>query len=326
MTTRTLHTDTPPAPVLSLVVPMFNEAASLDAFCDAVSPVMAGLGLSWEMVAVNDGSRDDTLARLMARQAKTPELVIIDLSRNFGKEQALTAGLDHARGEAVIIMDADLQHPPALIPEMVATWQAGFDGVYAECVSRAHESKAQRFFAHSFYRTINLMSDVPIPAHVGDFRLLNRAMVEALKAMPERSRFMKGLFAWVGFNQTRVTYERAERVAGTSSFRFWGLWNFAIDGLTSFTTWPLRIWAYIGAVISAISLISAGWVVISTMVYGIDVPGFASLFVSILFFSGIQLLSLGIIGEYLGRLYLEVKQRPLYLVRAVHRGPSSSSD
>ena len=305
---------------------MYNEAGSLDAFCDAVTPVMAALGMSWELVAINDGSQDETLAKLTSRQASLPELVIVDLSRNFGKEQALSAGIDYARGEAVILMDADLQHPPSLIPTMIEKWQEGFDGVYAECISRAHESKAQRFFAHNFYRTINLMSDVEIPAHVGDFRLINRAMVEALKSLPERSRFMKGLFAWVGFNQARITYERAERVAGTSSFRFWGLWNFAIDGLTSFTTWPLRIWAYIGAVISIISLVSAAWVVISTLVYGIAVPGFASLFVSILFFSGIQLLSLGIIGEYLGRLYLEVKQRPLYLVRHVHRVSDKNAD
>ncbi|NEQ67995.1 MAG: glycosyltransferase, partial [Symploca sp. SIO2D2] len=227
----------------------------------------------------------------------------------------LTAGIDYAGGAAVIPIDADLQDPPELIEQLVAKWREGYDVVYATRRSRQGESWPKRFTARSFYRTIGWMSPVPIPRDTGDFRLLDRQVVEALKQMPERTRFMKGLFGWAGFKQTSVLFDREPRINGTTTWNYWRLWNFAIDGITSFSFLPLKVWSYIGLVISFLAFLYATFLVIRTLIFGVDLPGYASLMVTVLFLGGIQLITLGIIGEYLGRVYEEVKGRPLYLVR-----------
>jgi glycosyltransferase involved in cell wall biosynthesis len=240
---------------------------------------------------------------------------VINLSRNFGKEIALTAGLDHAAGQAIIPIDADLQDPPELIGEMIAKWREGYDVVYCTRRSREGETWLKRFTADYFYRIIGHLSQVTIPSNTGDFRLLDRRVVEALKQMPERNRFMKGLFAWVGFKQTALYFDRNPRFRGDTKWNYWKLWNFALDGITSFSLLPLKVWSYVGSIISLLSLLYAIYLVLRTLILGIDLPGYASLMVAILFLGGIQLIGLGVLGEYLGRVYEEVKNRPLYLVR-----------
>lgn len=321
-------TNTKSAPELSLVVPCYNESDALGPFFERVTGGLADLGVSWEIVCVNDGSADDTLARLVAATRREPRLRVVDLSRNFGKEAALTAGLDAARGHAVVPIDVDLQDPPELIGEMLAQWRAGYDVVYAARRLRGTDSWFKRVTASGFYRLYNLMTTVEIPPHAGDFRLMDRRVVDALKLLPERNRFMKGLFAWLGFRQTCVYYDRPARQEGTTKFNYWKLWNFALDGLTSFTTVPLRIWTYIGGSIAVLAFLYAAFLILRTLISGIDVPGYASLMVVILFLGGVQLVSLGIIGEYLGRTYNEVKQRPVYLVDRVytHAGAAGAGD
>jgi glycosyltransferase involved in cell wall biosynthesis len=305
-----------PQPIeLSIVVPLYNEEANIDYLFQRLLSVLDGLGTTYEIVCVNDGSQDNTLQALLEYRHHCPALKIINLSRNFGKEIALTAGIDYAGGAAVIPIDADLQDPPELIEELVAQWRKGYDVVYAKRRSRQGESWLKRFSADAFYRTIGRMSKVPIPPNTGDFRLLDRRVVEALKQMPERTRFMKGLFAWVGFKQTSVLFDRQPRFQGKTKWNYWKLWNFAIDGITSFSLLPLKVWTYLGLIISLTSLLYASFLVIRTLIFGIDLPGYASLMVAILFLGGIQLITLGVIGEYLGRVYEEVKSRPLYLVR-----------
>jgi glycosyltransferase involved in cell wall biosynthesis len=240
---------------------------------------------------------------------------IVDLSRNFGKEAALTAGLEYANGDVVVPLDADLQDPPELIPELVAKWREGYDMVVAVRRDRGADSLAKRTSAGLFYRVIRRLSGVPVPAQAGDFRLIDRRVVEALKLLPERTRFMKGLFAWVGFRQATISYARPARVAGSSKWRYWKLWNFALDGLLSSTTLPLRIWTYLGLVAAVVALSYMLLIVLRTLVYGVDVPGYASLAAMLLFFSGMNMIGLGIMGEYLGRVFIEVKQRPQFLVR-----------
>ncbi len=307
-------------PTLTLIVPMRNEAANIGPFYDRVRSVLDPLGESWEMVCVNDGSLDATLPRLLTLRAQDPRVVVIDLSRNFGKEAALTAGLDHARGSAVIPMDADLQDPPELIPELLARWREGFEVVLAVRTSRASDSFIKRTTAHLFYRFINRLSTVPIPANAGDFRLMSREVVEALKQLPERRRFMKGLFAWVGFKTAEVSYQRPPRHAGRTNFNYWRLWNFALEGVTSFSHIPLKMSSYFGLLVSFFAFLYAIKIVVDTLVYGNPVKGYPSIMVAILFFSGVQLVAIGVIGEYLGRLYEESKQRPVYLIRK-HYGP-----
>jgi glycosyltransferase involved in cell wall biosynthesis len=300
---------------ISLVIPFYNEEPNIDRLFERVESVLAHLSMTYEIICVNDGSRDNTLKSLLDRHRRNSAIKVINLSRNFGKEIALTAGIDHAKGNAVIPMDADLQDPPELIEALIAKWQEGYDVVYATRRSRDGESWLKRFTANAFYKTIAQMSQVPIPANTGDFRLLDRRVVEALKQMPERTRFMKGLFSWVGFKQISVLYDRSPRYKGTTKWNYWRLWNFAIDGITSFSFLPLKVWGYIGIVLSLITLLYAAFLVIRTLIFGIDVPGYASLMVAVLFLGGIQLITLGVIGEYLGRVYEEVKGRPLYLVR-----------
>jgi glycosyltransferase involved in cell wall biosynthesis len=278
---------------------------------------MEQTGKSWEMVCINDGSKDDTLEQLLALHQKDSRVVVIDLSRNFGKEAALTAGLDNARGDCAIPLDADLQDPPELIPELLAKWREGYDVVNAVRLSRDGESWLKRASAHAFYRVINRMSDVDIPADTGDFRLLSRPVLEAIKTLPERRRFMKGLFAWVGFRTANVYYHREARYAGSTNWNYWRLWNFAVEGITSFSQVPLQLAAYLGFFVSLLAFLYAIWLVISTLVYGNSVKGYPSMMVTLLFLGGVQLMALGVIGEYLGRIYEESKQRPVYLVRRV---------
>lgn len=300
---------------LSLIVPVFNEEAAIPQFMDRIGRVMDGLGVSWEAVFVNDGSNDGTLEVLRETRRRHNNVGVVDFSRNFGKEAALTAGLDFARGRAVIPIDVDLQDPPELIGEMLDKWREGFDVVFAVRSVRESDSRLKSFSARAFYRFYNWMSQLEIPRNAGDFRLMDRKVVEALRQMPERNRFMKGLFTWPGFRQTSVRYERPARSQGTTKFNYWKLWNFAIDGMTSFSTVPLRVWSYVGAIIAMVSFGYAVFLIARTLIYGSDVPGYASLMVVVLFLGGLQLLTLGIIGEYLGRTYQEVKGRPIYLVR-----------
>lgn len=310
--------------LISIICPMKNEAANLTAFLDRLIPVLQSVAVSYEIICINDGSDDDTLSKLLKLQVTYPQLRIVDFSRNFGKEAALTCGLDLARGDIVIPMDADLQHPPETISEMVLLWREGYEVVLAKRQHRSNESWLRRKTANSFYRLHNQISEIHIPADVGDFRLMDRKVVEALKRLPERRRFMKGLFAWAGFRQTTISFACEDRHAGRSNFTGWRLWNFALEGITSFSTLPLRIWIYIGAVISLSAFTYAVYLVVRTLIYGPDVPGYASLITALLFLGGVQLTGLGVLGEYIGRIYGEVKQRPVYIIRDLHEAENES--
>jgi len=300
---------------VSIVVPIYNEAPNVDYLIGRLKSVCKQLDLNYEIVCVNDGSRDETLSYLIEHHHEDPSIKVINLSRNFGKEVALTAGLDYATGQTVVPIDADLQDPPELIAEMLEKWREGYDVVYAVRRSRQGESWLKKFTADSFYRVIGNMSRVSIPRNTGDFRLMDRKVVDALKQLPERSRFMKGLFAWVGYKQTAIYYDRAPRFKGQTKWNYWKLWNFAIDGITSFSLAPLKVWSYVGLGLSLLALVYASFLILRTLIYGVDMPGYASIMVGVLFLGGIQLITLGVIGEYLGRVYEEVKGRPLYLVR-----------
>lgn len=305
-------------PCLSIVVPMHNESQNVQAFYDRVAGVLDGLGETWEIVCVNDGSRDDTLAQLTELHLRDPRVKVIDLSRNFGKEIALTAGLDHATGDAVIPIDADLQDPPELIPELLAKWREGYEVVNATRRSRQGETWVKKATANAFYRALEKMTSIRIPRNTGDFRLISRPAMDALRRLPERNRFMKGLFAWVGFRQATVYFDRHPRHAGVTTWNYWRLWNLALDGITSFSSLPLRIWSYLGAGIALCAFFYASFLILRTLFFGIDLPGYASIMVTILFIGGIQLIGLGVLGEYLGRIFEEVKQRPMYLIRESH--------
>ncbi len=304
------------APVeISVVAPVHNEAPGLAEFFARLIPVLDGLGTSYEIICVDDGSSDDSLARLLELRERIPALKVLSLSRNFGKDVAVSAGFDHARGAAVVPIDADLQDSPELIERMVAKWREGYDVVYATRGSRAGESWFRRMTARYFYRVLDRITDIPIPHDTGDFRLLDRRVVDVLVRLPERTRFMKGLFAWVGFKQTALMFDREPRHTGTSKWSYWRLWNFALDAITSFSSLPLRVWSYAGFVIALFSFLYAVFLAGLKIIRGVDVPGYISLMVVVLFFGGVQLITLGIIGEYMARMYNEVKGRPLYLVR-----------
>ena len=307
----------PPAdaavPEFSVVVPMYNEVEGARELHRRLSAVMDTLG-SWEAVLVNDGSRDATLREMQAIRAHDPRVAIVNLSRNFGKEIATTAGLDHARGSAVIVIDADLQDPPEVIPELVAQWRAGFDMVYAQRREREGETWLKRATASVFYRLMGQLGRVELPRNTGDFRLMSRRVVDALREMREQHRFMKGLFAWVGFPSVAVFYDRAPRHAGSSKWNYWGLWNLALEGITSFTVMPLKVATYAGLVVALISVVYAIVIVLKTIFLGNPVAGYPSLVTIVLFLGGLQLMTLGVIGEYLGRIFNETKQRPLYFV------------
>jgi polyisoprenyl-phosphate glycosyltransferase len=305
------------APLLSVVVPVKNEEDGIFPFVDRVGAVLESIAHDdgWEILFVDDGSGDATLAAIVAANHRDPRVRALSLSRNFGKEAALSAGIDHARGNAVIPMDVDMQDPPEVLPEMVAKWRAGYEMVFGVRRCRASDGWAKRVTAGLYYRAHNAVSKDKIPENAGDFRLMDRKVVDVIRALPERNRFMKGLFAWAGFKQVAVEYDRAERETGATKYNYWKLWTLALDGITSASTVPLRIWSYVGAVVALGAIAFAGWLAVDTMIFGNRVPGYASLMTSVLFLGGIQLISLGVLGEYVGRILTETKQRPLYVVR-----------
>jgi glycosyltransferase involved in cell wall biosynthesis len=304
-------------PLLSVVVPVKNEEAAILPFVERVSAILDDIAMnqSWEILFVDDGSTDQTLTAIIAANQRERRIRALSLSRNFGKEAALSAGLDHARGRAVVPMDVDMQDPPELLREMVAKWLDGYEMVFGVRRSRTQDSFAKRLTAGLYYRAHNAVSNDKIPANAGDFRLLDRKVVEVIRKLPERNRFMKGLFAWAGFKQAAVEYDRVERESGRSKFSYWKLWTLALDGITSASTVPLRIWSYIGASVALFAIGYAAFLALDTMFFGNPVPGYASIMVSVLFLGGIQLISLGVLGEYVGRILTEAKQRPLYVVR-----------
>ena len=317
--------------LVSVVVPMYNEEAGIDRFLARLEPVLeqvtAPLCARYEIICVDDGSSDTTAARLLGHHKRNPAVKLVALSRNFGKDIALSAGLDLAQGAAIIPIDADLQDPPELIADMFERWVQGYDMVYGTRIARDGDGYAKRLTASAFYRVFNRLAEVDIPADTGDFRLMDRCVLQAIQKLPERNRFMKGIFSWVGFRQTSVPYRRENREAGTSKWRYWRLWNFALDGITSSSTLPLRIWSYVGAAVSLLAFAYAIFLIGRTLYFGVDVPGYASLMVVMLFFGGLNLLTMGIMGEYLGRTYTEVKGRPLYLVRELHGfGPAGHAE
>ncbi|MDD2336671.1 MAG: glycosyltransferase family 2 protein [Geobacteraceae bacterium] len=312
--------------LLSIIVPAFNEQEVLPTFHERLSKVLDSLPLESEVIYVNDGSRDGTLEVMKILRAHDPRVAILDLSRNFGKEIAMTAGFDHARGSAVVIIDADLQDPPELIPEMVKHWVEGWDMVYAQRIERRGETVVKKFTAYWFYRLMQRVGRVRIPENVGDYRLLSRRAVDALLQLREQHRFMKGLFAWIGFPQIGVPYHRDPRFAGRSTWDYWRLWNFALDGITSFTTTPLKWATYLGLIIACVSFLYSAVIILQKILYGNPVKGYPSLMVVILFLGGVQLIFLGIIGEYLGRMFDETKRRPLYFLTSFHPAATLQSN
>ena len=304
---------------LSLIVPVFNEIETVEIFLEKVIKVFERQpSIVLEFVFVNDGSTDATLEKLLECQKRDDRIVVVDLSRNFGKEAALTAGLQAAKGAVVVPIDVDLQDPPEVILEMIAKWREGCEVVLGRRIDRDSDSWAKRASANWFYRIHNKISTPKLPENVGDFRLMDRQVVDALKELPESRRFMKGLFAWVGFRTGYVDYARPERVAGTTKFNGWKLWNLALEGVTSFSTDPLRIWTYLGLIVSMFSFIFAVSIIFKVLIHGIDVPGYASMMVAITFLGGLQLIGIGVIGEYLGRTYVESKRRPIFIVRKTY--------
>ena len=305
--------------LVSLVVPFYNESEGIAQFYDAIIEVFDELpDLELEVICIDDGSSDDTLYKLIDLVQHDARFRVIELSRNFGKEAALTAGIDAARGDAVIPFDADLQDPPEMIPRLIEQWITGAEVVLARRANRSSDAFLKKNTAAFFYKIHNSLSAIQIPDNVGDFRLMDRVAVNALRQLPERQRFMKGLFAWVGYKTVTVDYVRNARVAGKTKFSGWKLWNFAVEGITSFSTVPLRIWTYTGGVGALVTIIYGLIIILRTLILGVDLPGYASLLVSILFFGSLQLIGIGVLGEYMGRIYMENKQRPIYLVRAYH--------
>lgn len=309
---------TPPS--LSVIVPVLNEEATIASFLERAGPAvdtaleLIGPEARVEWVFVNDGSTDNTAAVITGRAARDPSIRLVNLSRNFGKEAALAAGLDNATGDAVIPIDVDLQDPPEIIPDMVRAWLAGAKVVNARRADRSSDSRAKRMSANLFYRFYNRLADHPIPENVGDFRLMDREAVDVIRKLGEQSRFNKGLFSWIGFEVATIDYVREERSAGLSKWAGWRLWNFAIDGIVASSTVPLRIWTYLGALIALAAFAYAAYLVAYTLITGGDTPGFASIMVTLLFMSGLNMLALGILGEYVGRIATEVRGRPLYVV------------
>ena len=309
---------------VSIVVPFFNESEGVLSLFERLLPILESMDCQWEIICVNDGSRDNTLFELLSVRQGDSRIVVVDLSRNFGKEAALTAGLDHASGDVIIPLDADLQDPPEIIPLMVDKWKEGYDVVNAVRLFREGETWLKKFSAYSFYRLINRFSTTEIPPDVGDFRLISRPVLEAIKSLPERRRFMKGIFAWVGFRTTTIPYTRESRFSGKTKWNYWKLWNFALEGITSFSQVPLQLSSYIGFLVSLGAFFYGIFLLIRTLFFGNDVKGYPSLIIIMLFLGGVQLMVLGVIGEYLGRTYEETKQRPLYLVRSVWKENYSS--
>jgi glycosyltransferase involved in cell wall biosynthesis len=309
---------------LSIVVPAYNEQEVLPEFHRRLGAVLDALGGQAEVVYVNDGSTDATLAVLQRLRGSDSRVAIVDLSRNFGKEIAMTAGFDHASGDAVVIIDADLQDPPELIPELLKEWRNGYEVVYAKRETRLGESVAKKVTAHLFYRLIQKASRVKIPEDTGDYRLLSRRAVESLKQLGEQHRFMKGLFAWIGYRQKAVLYRRDARLAGETKFNYWRLWNFALEGITSFTIAPLKVATYVGMLVALLAFLYAAWIIYKTLAYGDPVPGYPSLMVVVLFLGGVQLTFIGVLGEYVGRMFDESKGRPLYFLNSFEAAATRS--
>lgn len=306
------------APIISIVCPFYNEGSGVEAFFRELSAVLEQNNLNYEIVAVDDGSTDDTLKRLHAhKQIYGSKLKVVELSRNFGKESALTCALDYSTGQTVVPIDADLQDPPEVIPLLLEKWQEGYDVVVAVRGDRTSDSFFKRLSANAFYYFHNLIAENKIPQNAGDFRLMDRMVVDVIKSLPENRRFMKGIFAWVGFRTAQVSYKRDARSVGASKFNGWKLWLLATEGITSFSTAPLRIWLYLGSAIASVSFLYAMYIIWFTLFSGVKVPGYASLLTVVLFLGGIQLIGIGILGEYLGRTYIEAKGRPVYIVRSI---------
>ena len=311
---------------LSIIVPCYNESEVVENFFSAMvgnNGILNNLGLNCELVFINDGSKDNTLELLKAQKEiysnkSNLDIKIVNLSRNFGKEAAMSAGFSVASGEAIVPMDADLQDPPELIAKFVELWRQGYDVVLAKRNDRQEDSFAKRFSSSLFYKLNNKISDVKLPDNVGDFRLFTRKVLNAINSLPENQRFMKGIFAWVGFNSITIEYKRPQRIAGSSKFNGWKLWNFALQGITGFGTLPLRIWTYIGFIVSFFAFIYASFLILRTLIMGIDLPGYASLVVIILFLGGLQLIGVGILGEYVGRIYMESKRRPPFIIDEIY--------
>ena len=301
-------------PIISIVCPCFNEEEAIEVFLKHMEPILKQLDKSYEIIFINDGSTDNTLDVLFSAKNKHENIRILNLSRNFGKEAALTAGLENTKGEAVIPIDVDLQDPPELISSFIEKWDEGYDVVLAKRVDRTSDSLAKKLSAEFFYKIHNKISDISIPYNVGDYRLMSKRVIQTLKTLPENQRFMKGLFAWAGYKTTVVEYKREPRVAGETSFNGWQLWNFALDGITSFSTIPLRIWLYFGVITSFLAFIYGSILIIKTLIFGVDLPGYASLLTIILFLGGIQLMGIGMLGEYISRIYIEAKRRPTYII------------
>lgn len=317
--------------VLSIVVPAYNEQEVLPEFQRRTLATLRGLGCGYEIVYVNDGSRDTTLEVMHRLRTEDACVSVVDLSRNFGKEIALTAGLDQAVGDAIVVIDADLQDPPELIPELVRQWQAGYDMVYAKRTVRDGESWFKKLTAKLFYRLVRRLTRIDMPADTGDFRLMSRRALDALLRLREQHRFMKGLFAWVGFPAIAVPYRRDARFAGITKWNYWKLWNLAVEGLTSFTIGPLKLATYIGFVVASFGFLYAALIIYRTLLHGDPVPGYPSLMVTVLFLGGVQLVAIGTLGEYVGRIFNEVKGRPLYLLKgfapsAAHADRAASAD
>jgi len=313
----------PDKSLISLIIPCFNEEASVPIFLDAVKHELSEYKL--EIIFINDGSEDETLAVLQKAAKENSDVQILNLSRNFGKEAALTAGLDYTTGDCVIPIDVDLQDPLSVIPEFLAKWREGYDVVYGMRENRKSDSFFKRLSADKFYKSFNKISEHKIPPHTGDFRLMDKRVVETLRTLPEKTRFMKGLFSWVGYNSIAIPYIRVERAEGTTKFSFFKLWRLALDGIFSFSVAPLRLSSYLGAVISILALLYAAKIVIETLIFGIDVPGYASLVTIMLFIGGLQLLSIGIIGEYISRIFTETKSRPIYILEGRYSGKMTSN-
>ena len=311
---------------LSIIVPCYNESEVVENFFSAMvgnNGILNNLGLNCELVFINDGSKDNTLELLKAQKEiysnkSNLDIKIVNLSRNFGKEAAMSAGFSVASGEAIVPMDADLQHPASLIPKFVELWRQGYDVVLAKRANRQDESALKRFCSSIFYKLNNKISEIEIPQNVGDFRLFTKKVLNAINSLPENQRFMKGIFAWVGFRSITIEYEEQERIAGSSKFNGWKLWNFALQGITGFGTLPLRIWTYIGFIVSFFAFIYASFLILRTLIMGIDLPGYASLVVIILFLGGLQLMGIGILGEYVGRIYMESKRRPPFIIDEIY--------
>jgi glycosyltransferase involved in cell wall biosynthesis len=311
---------------ISLVVPIFNEEDTIPVFYNSVRNYQPLKDYEIEIVFINDGSSDNSRHIAQALSTADALVILINLTRNFGKEAALFAGIEHASGNVVIPMDVDLQDPINVIPLMLEKWKAGADVVLAKRSERNSDSAFKKKTATWFYKFHNAISHSKIEENVGDFRLMNRKTIENIKKLPERNLFMKGVLSWVGGNTEIVEYSRAERVAGDSKFNGWKLWNLALEGITSFSTFPLRIWSYLGLIVAFLSFVYGSWMIIDKMLWGNNVPGYPSIIVSILFLGGVQLIGIGVLGEYIGRIYLETKRRPRYLIKDISSSREECSE